>query len=166
MNVMRLPRRKLLLGSTAATLLLMGCAPRRPPGPRPPEHWSGRLSLSVRSEPAQSFSAGFELSGRPEAGELMLSTPLGTTLAQARWSPGQALLVSGAQERRFNSIDELLREITGTTLPLAALFDWLRGIPTQASGWEADLAHSADGRLVARRSSPAPLVELRLLLDL
>lgn len=159
-------RRKLLLGSSATALALMGCAPRRPPGPRPPEHWSGRLSLSVQSDPVQSFSAGFELSGRAEAGELMLSTPLGTTLAQARWSPGQAGLVSGAQERRFNSIDELLRELTGTTLPLAALFDWLRGIPTEAPGWQADLAHSAQGRLVARRASPAPLVELRLLLDL
>jgi outer membrane lipoprotein LolB len=93
MNAMRMPRRNLLLGGTGAALLLMGCAPLRPPGPRPPDLWSGRLSLSVRSEPAQSFSAGFELSGRPEAGELLLSTPLGTTLAQARWSPGQALLV-------------------------------------------------------------------------
>ena len=163
---MSLPRRSLLLGSTATALVLMGCAPRRPPGPRSPEHWSGRLSLSVRSEPAQSFSAGFELSGRAEAGELMLITPLGTTLAQARWSAGQAWLASGAQERRFNSIDELLRELTGTTLPLAALFDWLRGIPTEAPGWQADLALSAQGRLVARRASPGPLVELRLLLDL
>ena len=166
LSAIRMPRRSLLLGSAAAALLQIGCAPRRPPGPRPADHWSGRLSLSVRSQPAQSFSAGFELNGHAEAGELLLSTPLGTTLAQARWSPGQAWLASGAQVRRFPSIDELLRELTGTTLPLTALFDWLRGIPTQAQGWEADLAQSADGRLLARRSSPAPLVELRLLLDL
>lgn len=166
MRVKRVARRDLLAGTLAAVWVIVGCAPRRPPGPKPADHWSGRLSLTVRGEPVQAFTAGFELRGRAEAGELLLTTPLGITLAQARWSAGQAWLVSSSQERRFNSIDELLRELTGTTLPLVALFDWLRGIPAQAVGWEADLTHSADGRLVARRPSPAPLVELRLLLDL
>lgn len=158
-----LPRRPLLIAATA--LLLGACASRRPPGEAGVDFWSGRLSLSVRSEPPQSFSSGFELRGRADQGQLQLNSPLGTTLALARWSPDQAWLESGTQQRRFASIEELLRELTGAALPVAALFDWLRGIPTDVAGWQADLAQRGDGRLTARRLSPAPLVELRLLIE-
>ena len=40
------------------------------------------------------MTAAFELQGRPEAGELNLSTPLGTVLGQARWAPGSVVLVT------------------------------------------------------------------------
>ena len=160
-----LQRRGLLAATAGMAVLASACAPLRPPAAPRPDTWSGRLSLSVRSEPPQSFSSAFELRGRAEAGQLQLSTLLGTTLAQARWSPGQAWLQSGAQERSYTSIEDLLRELTGTALPLPALFDWLRGIPTAAAGWEADLAQRSEGRLVARRLNPAPQVELKLLLE-
>ena len=62
-------------------LALAGCA--TPPGSRddPPHNWSGRLAVQVHSTPPQSLTAGFELNGSSEVGELRLHSPLGTTLA-------------------------------------------------------------------------------------
>ncbi len=151
-------RRTLL---AALALPLAACAPLHPPEAGPV--YSGRLSLSVRSEPPQNLSAGFELLGQARAGQLRLSSPLGTTLALARWQPGQAQLSSGGQEQRFGSMEELLAQLTGAALPLAALFDWLDGRPTPVPGWESE--RLGPERLVARRLSPLPAVELRLLLD-
>lgn len=160
-----LPRRAALSACAGLALLLGGCATRRPAGEAGLAFWSGRLSLAVRSEPPQSFTSGFELRGHAQEGLLQLSTPLGTTLAQARWSPGQAWLDSGGRQRSFASLEDLLRELTGAALPVAALFDWLKGIPTDANGWQADLSARDEGRLIARRLSPAPAVELRLLIE-
>ncbi len=158
-----LPDRRRLLAASLG-LLAAGCAPLRPPITTS-ERWSGRLSLAVRGPSPQSFSTGFELSGNALKGELLLTSPLGISLAQARWEPGQALLDAGSKSRRFDSMESLLEDLTGAALPLAALFDWLRGISTPVAGWEADLAQQSQGRLSARRLSPAPQVELRLLID-
>lgn len=143
---------------------LAGCAlPARAPiaGPR----WSGRLALSVQGEASQSFTAGFDLSGSPHEGELELFTPIGGTAALLRWTPGSARLLSpGQPARTASSLEALLVEAIGTTLPVAALFDWLAGVPTIAEGWQADLSHRADGRLQARRLT-APTADLRLVLE-
>lgn len=127
--------------------------------------WSGRLAVQVESSPPQSFSAGFDLSGSPEAGELMLSTPLGTALATVRWSPGHAELQQGQQVIRRTSLDELSADIGGTSLPVTALFAWLRGQPETANGWEADLSQQPEGRVLARRLTPAPAAELRIIFE-
>jgi outer membrane lipoprotein LolB len=154
-------RRALLL----ACLALSACAPLRPRREDGPGH-SGRLSLSVRTDPVQTFSAAFDLRGQASQGELLLTSPLGTTLARARWSAGGAELDAGTQRQRFASMDLLLTEVLGTALPLEALFDWLAGRNTAASGWEADLSQHAQGRLLARRLHPLPAVDLRLLLEI
>jgi outer membrane lipoprotein LolB len=48
-----------------------------------------------KASTAQSFSASFELKGKPEQGELSLISPLGSVLGVLRWSPGEAVLDSG-----------------------------------------------------------------------
>jgi outer membrane lipoprotein LolB len=149
-------------------MLLAGCAqlPRSGVSQPPLENlWSGRLALQVQSEPPQSLSAAFELKGTAAAGELRLSTPLGTTLLSARWSAVEALLEAGNEVRRFPDIDTLLLQATGASVPVSALFDWLKGTPSQADGWTADLSRYADGRIMARRESPAPAGQLRIVLD-
>lgn len=158
------PRRRLLL-SLAATLPLAACAPFRPAPQAGSQLRTGRLSLSVQSVPAQNFSAGFELQGSAERGELLLTSVIGTTLGRARWAPGQAELLAGSQHHRFKSMEALLEAMTGAALPLAALFDWLAGQASQVAGWDADLSGHAQGRLLARRTSPQPEVQLRVLLD-
>lgn len=149
-----------LLGAVA--MALAGCATSRPETPRDPSFWSGRLALTVHSEPPQSYSAGFELRGAPAAGELQLTSPLGTALASVHWSPQGAELRQGTQLTRRPSLDELTADLGGTPLPVAALFGWLQGQAADAGGWTADLSRHADGRVIARRLQPLPTAELRL----
>lgn len=147
----------------ASALALTACAlPPRPAQDPAQPSWNGRLALQVEGEQSQSFSASFELRGSPERGELVLLSPLGSTVAQLRWEPGAALLKANGQERQYPSIEALSAGATGTPLPLAALFDWLAGRAAEVPGWQADLSRIADGRLTARRSMPTPPAELRV----
>ena len=151
-----------------ATILVAGCASparTRAVSDRENEVWSGRLALSVESEPPQAFSAAFALSGSAQAGELSLTSPLGQTLAVMQWRPGEALLRRGEEARRYDSLDALAQEATGTPLPVRALFGWLRGEPQAVPGWSADLSALGAGRLAARRLMPLPTAELRVVLD-
>lgn len=161
--------RRAALGLLAASaLVIAGCAqPARTPEKMEPTLgvWRGRLALQVENAPSQSFSAGFELRGRPDAGELMLYNPLGGTVAALNWGPGMATLRSGGDVRQFESIDALVAGATGTAIPVSSLFDWLGGNNTAVVGWEADLSQLAQGRLHARRVAPPPVADLRVALD-
>jgi outer membrane lipoprotein LolB len=152
----------------ALGLLLAGCATPQRQAPTDPQTplWTGRLALTVEDNQSQSFSAGFELQGRAEAGQLTLFNPLGGTLAVLAWTPGGATLSAvGDPVRRFASVEALALEATGAPLPITALFDWLRGVDTAVAGWQADVSQLAQGRLRAKRSSPPPAAELRVALD-
>jgi outer membrane lipoprotein LolB len=127
--------------------------------------WSGRISIQILSEPAQAFSAGFELEGGSERGRLLLTNPLGNTLGVMSWSPGEAVLESGGQVKRFASMDAMLEATTGAAVPLNALFDWLDGKATPLNGWTADLSRQPAGKIAATRELPAPQVILRMVLD-
>lgn len=123
------------------------------------------MSLQTQGEQAQGFSAGFELKGNPQSGELVLATPLGTVLGVLRWSPGEAVLQSGNDVKRFSSVGELLEQTTGAAVPLQALFDWLDGKNTTLNGWQADLSQQPGGKISARRTEPAPVADLRIVLS-
>ena len=129
--------------------------------------WTGRISLHVKSEQEQFFSAGFELKGRAELGELRLISPLGNVLGVLRWTPGEAQFDSGKAEntQRFDSVDTLMAQATGAAVPVPALFAWLQGNNEKINGWSADLSRYAEGRIFATRSQPQPPVELRIVLD-
>ena len=162
-----LPRRRLVLTGMAA-LLLAACAQPPLPAGGAPDHWSGRLAVQVEEHanvPPQSFSAGFELKGTPNAGELTLFNPLGNTLARLEWSPGHALLLNGQERRQSASLQALVLELVGSDLPIAALFGWLKGEAVQAAGWQADLGALDSGRLAATRHTPAPQTTLRIILS-
>jgi len=151
-----------------AVLLATGCA--SPPRTTAPADaatgpWSGRLALQVEDSQNQSFSAGFELKGSARAGELALFTPIGGTLAVLDWTPDSAVLRSDGKTRNFESVEALVKHATGAAIPVAALFDWLRGINTPVAGWQADLSLLAQGRLRARRLEPTPQADLRVVLD-
>lgn len=155
-----------------ATALLSGCA--TPPAstassPLAQPNWRGRLAVRVEAAPpqeqAQSFAAGFELSGNVDKGSLRLSTPLGNTVASLSWSAQSATLLSNGELRRFDSLDALIRQTVGTEIPVPALFSWLAGDSLQQGGWSADLSQYARGRISARRLQPYPQAELRLVLD-
>lgn len=131
--------------------------------------WRGRLAVRVESDQAQSqpqaFAAGFELTGNAQAGELTLYTPLGTTAAALSWSAQTALMRTNGEIRSFASLDDLIQQAVGAEIPVAALFAWLAGDNMSVEGWSADLSQLADGRVTARRTEPAPVTELRLVLE-
>lgn len=121
--------------------------------------------MQVEGSAAQSFSAGFELKGSVQTGELSLFNPLGGTLARMVWQPGSATLIARGETSKFDSLENLVEQATGAPLPVTALFDWLRGDNTAIPGWQADLSHLDDGRLSAVRSQPQPTATLRVVID-
>jgi outer membrane lipoprotein LolB len=169
------------LVAAALLLALTGCATVRPPEPAAAgsEDLAGRMSVRVEAAgnaPERSLTAAFELRGNADAGRLDLSTPLGSVLAQARWSPREVVLATPRGERTFPDLDALTREVLGESLPVAALFDWLRGRPWAGApsttgtagfeqlGWSVDLAQF-DQALVSARRDAAPPVNVRIKLD-
>jgi outer membrane lipoprotein LolB len=163
------PQRRLALhAGVAAAVLLAGCAL---PGKLQSRSglaakvWHGRLAMRVESNPVQSFSATLELTGDARVGELILSSPLGTTLLAVSWLPGQATLQRDGHTRQFDSMHALMLEALGADLPMTALFAWLAGDNAVVAGWRADLSQLSTGRLSARRTEPGPVAELRLMLE-
>lgn len=155
-----------MTAGVAALLVTAGCA-QLSGGARPQgtDTWSGRMSLRIDSQPVQTFSALFELRGSPEAGELSLTSPIGSTLAQLHWSPGEALLKNGSEVRRYESVDALIEAATGAAIPVGALFGWLAGRDDRVPGWRPDLAQVANGRLQATRENPGPAADLRIVFE-
>jgi outer membrane lipoprotein LolB len=127
--------------------------------------FTGRISLLVESTPPQSFSGGFDLQGSTEQGELTLFTPLGSTAAVLRWSPGRAELQNGSSTQAYPSVQAMMERTTGAAVPIEALFAWLGGEAANVPGWQADVSRHADGRISALRTDPAPPAQLRIVLD-
>lgn len=125
----------------------------------------GRLALIVHTEPVQSVAAGFDLRGSPDAGSLLLTSPLGNAVARVVWTETDAEWRQGDRVIKKRNLEELTTELGGTALPVAALFAWLNGTALEIDGWQADLSRHADGRITARRSHPLPSAELRLVLQ-
>jgi outer membrane lipoprotein LolB len=140
--------------------------------------------MSVRIEasestPARAVSAAFELSGNAQQGRLDLNTPLGTTLARARWTPDSVAVSTPQGDSTYVDLPSMTRALLGEDLPVVALFDWLRGRPwpgapsTSATppsadflqlGWEVDLAQYSQ-RWVNVKRAQTPSVTVRVKLD-
>ena len=156
------------LAFLVAIFLIAGCAINtgaRGPFDAQSAHWQGRLILKVQSEPVQAFSADFDLQGDAQAGRLSFFTPLGNTAARLDWDAQGARLQTTGETQQFESIDALTRHTTGTVLPIASLFDWLKGLDPSTPGWQVDLRDLANGRLSARRLAPEIPAELKIILD-
>jgi outer membrane lipoprotein LolB len=156
----------------ALLVLLTACstAPRHvavdPTNPDAIGHWEGRLNLRLAKNPPEQFSTSFEMTGRPEQGQLSLLSPLGTTMAMVRWNPQGASLQQGSDVQNFTSMDELTLRLTGAALPLPQLMAWLDRTGPPVQGWQINAQALKSGRRVmAERQQPLPALQLTVLLD-
>jgi outer membrane lipoprotein LolB len=176
-------------GALAFALLLQACATHPPP--LPGHVWSGRLAVrsdAAPGQPSRAMSGQFELSGNAASGQLILTSPIGTTVARARWSdpagaqamPSKIELEADGATTRYATLEDMMQRAIGDQLPLAAMFDWLDGRPWPAApvrrdadgtsfdqlGWHVDLSQLAGNRLIdAQRPQPAPALHVRVKLD-
>jgi outer membrane lipoprotein LolB len=182
----RLPIRS--AGAWALALLLQACVSHPPP--LPGHVYSGRLAVRTDAAPnlpARSVTGQFELSGNASSGQLVLTSPIGTTVARARWSdpvgtqgrPSKIELEADGATTRYATLEDMMQRAIGDQLPLPAMFDWLSGrpwpdAPVQGGsphsfdqlGWHVDLSQLADNRLIdAQRPQPAPTLHVRVKLD-
>ncbi|MEZ5706106.1 MAG: lipoprotein insertase outer membrane protein LolB [Burkholderiaceae bacterium] len=72
----------------------------------------------------------------PQAGELLLTTPLGSTLATITWGQTLLKMTQGSQITQRRSLAELSADMGGTEVPVAALFAWLKGEPALVTGFK------------------------------
>jgi outer membrane lipoprotein LolB len=176
-------------GAFVLALLLQACASHPPP--LPGHVFAGRLAVRTDAAPdlpARSTSGQFELSGNASSGQLILTSPLGTTVARARWSdpvgtqgtPSRIELEADGATTHYATLEDMMQRAIGDQLPLPAMFDWLSGrpwpdAPVQRSadggsfeqlGWHVDVSQLAGNRLIdARRPLPAPALHVRVKLD-
>lgn len=149
----------------AMALFVAGCASPRMVPVDANAYWSGRMAIQVMKDPTESLSASFELQGSARAGEMIFLSPIGTSLAKLTWTPQLASLEQGSQRVEGASLQSLGTRLTGTELPITALFEWLAGRSADAPGWQVDLSSHAQGRITAERRLPAPATVLRIVLD-
>jgi outer membrane biogenesis lipoprotein LolB len=129
------------LAAAALALMLAGCAtappvvPPPPPAADQPREWSGRFSVRVESDGADSrqeaATGRFSLLARPtpagRALEVDLTSPFGQTVAHGRRAPDGASSLELADGRRFQAgtLDGVLERALGWPLPIERLPDWL-----------------------------------------
>jgi outer membrane lipoprotein LolB len=176
-------------GMALLALLLQACVSHPPP--LPGHLYSGRLAVRTDAAPnlpAHSVTGQFELSGNASSGQLVLTSPIGTTVARARWSdpvgtrgiPSRIELEADGGTTRYATLEEMMQRAIGDQLPLPAMFDWLSGRPWPDApvqrgsadgsfdqlGWHVDLSQLAGNRLIdAQRAQPAPTLHVRVKLD-
>ncbi len=157
----------------AASAIVAACA--TPPAGPPGALISGRLAVQIDADPPRGFHGEFELRGDARTGSLRLIGPLGTTAADARWSPARTWVVTAQGSTAYANLDQLTAAVLGEPIPVAPLFDWLRGRPWpdapaiaigdatrgfEQLGWRIDLSHWDDGLVEAQRAAP-PRITVR-----
>ena len=173
----------------ALALTLQACVTHPPP--LPGHVYSGRLAVrtdAAPNQPARSVTGQFELSGNASSGQLILTSPIGTTVARARWSdpvgtqgvPSKIELEADGGTTHFATLEDMMQRAIGDQLPLPAMFDWLAGRPWPSApaqraadgqsfdqlGWHVDISQFAGNQLLdAQRPLPAPVLHVRVKLD-
>jgi outer membrane lipoprotein LolB len=127
----------------------------------------------------QSSSASFELNGSALEGQLQLFSPLGTTLADARWSPAAGVYLRTPEgQHQFDSLSELSQAVLREDIPLTALLHWLQGLVWPGAhrsdigpgrfvqlGWQVDVSQLNEAGLLLAVRPGLPEVTLRVRLD-
>nr|WP_254696148.1 lipoprotein insertase outer membrane protein LolB [Lysobacter enzymogenes] len=129
------------------------CRPRTRPNARPrarpacaPADWSltGRIAVS---NAGKGGSGRIEWSQRGAGFDVALSAPVTRQSWRLSGAPGSARLEGlDGGPREGADATELLFQATGWDIPVAALGDWLRGLPAGGDGGDARILPGPDGR--------------------
>lgn len=150
------------------TIFVAGCASRESAGNSfdlNSPSWSGRFALTTEGEDRHNTSASFNLRGNAERGELIIFSPIGSTVAVMNWTPERAVFESNGHTELHADLGALTQRLTGTRLPVAAFFSWFEGRAVEAEGWTVNLDKLGEGRISALRALPPPKASVRIVLD-
>ncbi|WP_394144515.1 lipoprotein insertase outer membrane protein LolB [Vibrio atypicus] len=87
--------------------------------------------------PEQRQSLNFQWQHAPKASHLRMTTFLGQTALNMKITPsGASVETYDGQKLSSPNADTLIYQLTGLTIPVEQLNDWLLGKPTQADGYQ------------------------------
>jgi len=132
-----------------AVLLLSGCAlfsAKPSVVPVQPENvpfaLSGRVSINNNGE---KHSAGLRWNHQESSDELLLLTPLGSTVGRIFRDADHATLDSDGKHYQAHDVGTLMQQVLHWHLPLDGLHHWVLGLPAQHS--TARIEHNSEGRI-------------------
>jgi outer membrane lipoprotein LolB len=100
---------------------------------------SGRVAARVTGESTRGFSGGFSWARRPTGDTIELLTPLGQIAARMSVTAAGVTIERSDGTRTTTSDPEgFLSESFGVALPLAALPNWLQGVPLPETPYRAE----------------------------
>lgn len=162
-----------LIAASVLITFITACSTPRPlvihlSPDQPTPSWSGKMNLTLETDPKQIFSAEFDLQGSAAQGDMQFYTSLGTTIASAAWDVGVAHLTIPQKDiYQYESLEALTKKLLGTTLPVNMIFEWASATtPNPPQGWSL-IRNTAelDGKpaeLLAVREFPSPKAHLHL----
>ncbi len=128
-----------LLSLTLPLVLLTGCISLTPT--EPDTVWRGRFSLIVEETQQKTHESGrFDYSLISKDSQILdLKSPIGTTVARIQTtSEGATLQVVGRDKVAADSIETLMQETLGFSVPITGLAYWLEGTPDPRSAYNED----------------------------
>lgn len=109
------------------------------------DHWVVRGRVGIENG-IEAWQVNLEWQQAHDAYLILLTGPLGQGSLRLTGNDGGVILSTGdGQVVRARDAEELLRQQTGMTLPLANLLYWVRGLPTP--GPDAELTLDEQGRV-------------------
>ncbi|MFY0990846.1 lipoprotein insertase outer membrane protein LolB [Halomonas sp. C05BenzN] len=136
-----------LLTSILILALLAGCAGRAPlpDGERAAGQWQAQAERLERLDtwvlagkaglrtPEDSTSANLDWSQHPHYYRLLISGPFGSGRSTLEGREGRFSLTTPEGRFEAETPEALMDEQLGWSLPVSALSDWIRGLPSEAS---------------------------------
>ena len=163
-----------------AVFALCGCAglEQAVPAGQSEFELAGRIAMRYRDEAG---SGNLAWRHARNADELLLTTPIGTSLARVvRNGDAVVLTTAEGREYRARNAETLTAQVLGFPLPLEGMAEWVRGRPLPGppaqirrdaqgriaslvqSGWTVEYQEYRDDQLPARLKLAFPGIELRL----
>ncbi|MGC6386903.1 lipoprotein insertase outer membrane protein LolB [Ewingella sp. S1.OA.A_B6] len=138
-----------------ASLVLAACSFNTPKGPatsptspqwreheaqvKKLEHYQTRGSFAYISDKQKVYARFFWQQYSPDSYRLLLTNPLGSTEMELKVQSGIAQITNN-QGKKYTSDnpDEMIRKLTGMSIPLANLRLWMLGLPGDESDFTLD----------------------------